>query len=461
MQRAGLRGTFDGVVKDVPMGVFSSVLPVLTYNPTTGVIEGGPAGGGGGPPTGAAGGQLSGTYPNPSVAGITTTTGPTALTVGAIASGEMLVRSGANVVGQTVPTSLPPNGAAGGDLGGSYPNPTVTVARGLRETAGPTNLVNGAIAINTVLHRDGAGNLVGGPATMDASGNMASLGTLNTRTIANFVDGPGSVSDSNVAVFNGTTGKALKDIGLPGGQLALGPGAAVVSNRLAAWNGVSGQLLKDSGILLGDVVTAAATIAAGNIVTGVGGKAAQDSGIAASLINAHASRHNPAGADAMFAGSWAAGDVAQWSGTVWVPKRHVVLEVTSNFPVPAATLGDITGLTTSLLPGTYYYDFTLHLSQATAVSTNGVGVNLTTAPTRVATGAIVPNAAATTAAFRQTTAINTALTGPGTQAVGVVVPVMLSGTIVVATTGTFSVRAQRSAAALTILAGSGGSIIQL
>lgn len=45
--------------------------------------------------------------------------------------------------------------AASGDLGGSYPSPTVTQARGLRETAGPTTLVVGAVADGQMLKRVG------------------------------------------------------------------------------------------------------------------------------------------------------------------------------------------------------------------------------------------------------------------------------------------------------------------
>lgn len=95
-------------------------------------------GGGGGGPTGPAAGDLSGNYPAPLVVGFygrpLLSTAPT--------TGQSYVWNGTNWVPGT-PAAGSPTGAAGGDLSGTYPNPTVSKLqnRPVSATAPTTNQV--------------------------------------------------------------------------------------------------------------------------------------------------------------------------------------------------------------------------------------------------------------------------------------------------------------------------------
>jgi len=95
------------------------------------------------PPSGAAGGDLAGTYPNPTIGLLKVTTG--ALAALAVTDAKVNDVAYTKVTGH--PSSYPPSGAASGDLGGSYPGPTVAKLNGLALTAGDIYYVSATPAL--------------------------------------------------------------------------------------------------------------------------------------------------------------------------------------------------------------------------------------------------------------------------------------------------------------------------
>ncbi|GIW79444.1 MAG: hypothetical protein KatS3mg105_1251 [Gemmatales bacterium] len=106
--------------------------------------------------------------------------------------------------------SRPPNGPAGGDLAGSFPAPTVSQARGLRETSGPTTLAMAALADGELLQRQNAA--IGGmPVPLDICEGRLTL-TSNTPITSADVTGANTLfftpfKGNRVALFDGSRWK--------------------------------------------------------------------------------------------------------------------------------------------------------------------------------------------------------------------------------------------------------------
>ncbi len=157
-------------------------------------------GGGGGAPTGAAGGDLGGTYPDPDVLQVNgVPVDPSGATLG-----DVLTFDGAAFIPDAPAASATPSGAAGGDLGGTYPNPSVAQVQGV--PVDPS-----APGAGDVMTYDGAAWAPAAPATGGAPGGAAGgdLGGTYPNPSVEQVNGvpvdPTGASLYDVLAFNGTT----------------------------------------------------------------------------------------------------------------------------------------------------------------------------------------------------------------------------------------------------------------
>jgi len=227
------------------------------------------------PPSGSAGGDLTGTYPNPTLTALAPS--PAGTYGSGTAIPVVTVDAKGRVTGVTTatPTTDAPSGPAGGSLAGTYPNPTLSLTGVATNTYGSASSVP-AIGVSTEGRITSAtstaiqitesqvtnlttdlGNKVGTSTTISTTAPLAGGGDLSTNRTLSIADATttvkGAVQLTDSTSSTSTTTAATPNSVRTAYELANGKG--IINTAQTFYSTTASSLISASAVALGSTFT--------------------------------------------------------------------------------------------------------------------------------------------------------------------------------------------------------------